>query len=314
MLVVAPVARAGGPSTGVGQDLGVLSPDGGTYYFAVGAAGSTVIESVDTDNGLLQKFVVPGSWGVTRVTLNGDAGGISADGKTLVLASMRVRSHSKFLIVDAQTLKPIKTVVLQGSFTFDALSPDGTHLYLIQHTSIKDSNHYVVRSYDLTTNRLLAHRIADKTQQNWVMQGYAMTRTASPGGRWVYTLYQNPGGYPFIHALDTQDGVAHCIGLPWTGNQDKLWNIALKLRGGGTALAVQWKTGRPWLTVNTTNWHITHVPLATVRPPHTAFPWRWVLIGAAAAVLGAFALVLLARRSRPRAKRAPGPTAQSAST
>jgi len=30
-----------------------------------------------------------------------------------------------------------------------------------------------------------------------------MTRTTSVDGRWVFTLYQNPGGYPFVHALDT---------------------------------------------------------------------------------------------------------------
>jgi hypothetical protein len=309
VLAVAPAARAGGPSTGVVQDgTGILSADGGSYYFAVGVGGSTVIESVQIASGQLQKSVVPGSWGITTVTLNGEAGGISADGKTLVLASMGIGSPTRFLIVNARTLKPMKQVVLKGSFAFDALSPDGSNLYLIQHTSVKDRTHYVVRSYDLTTNHLLEYQIADKTQQNWVMQGYAMTRTTSPGGRWVYTLYQNPGGYPFIHALDTEQGIAHCIGLPWTGNQDKLWNIALALRDGGTTLAVQWKTGVPWLTVDTANWDITHVPLASVHPHH-GIPSRWLLTGAAGAVLGAFALALLARRWKPRVPAAAAPSA-----
>ena len=48
------------------------------------------------------------------------------------------------------------------------------------------------------------------------MDGYPLTRVTSADGRWVYTLYQNGGvgGYPFIHALDTVRGVAHCIGVP----------------------------------------------------------------------------------------------------
>ena len=50
------------------------------------------------------------------------------------------------------------------------------------------------------------------------MDGYPLTRVTSADGRWVYTLYQNGGvgGYPFVHALDTVRGVAHCIGVPLT--------------------------------------------------------------------------------------------------
>ena len=60
---------------------------------------------------------------------------------------------------------------------------------------------------------------ADKAQAGWVMEGSPMTRATSADGRWVYTLYSRPGGYPFVHALDTVNGVAHCIGLPWRGDQ-----------------------------------------------------------------------------------------------
>ena len=301
VLAAAPVARAGRPSTGPVQDgTGLLSTDGGTYYFAVGIGSSTVLESVQTPNGGLHKSVLAGSWGIPNVTLNGDAGGLSADGKTLVLASMVVGSPSRFLIVNTRTLRVTNRVVLNGNFAFDALSPDGAHLYLIQHTSVNDLTHYVVRSYALPTHRLLEYPIADKTQQNWVMQGYAMTRATSPGGRWVYTLYQNPGGYPFIHALDTVQGVAHCIGLPWTGDQTKLSNIALTLGDGGKTLSVHWKSGHPWLAVNTVNWNIAHVQAAassvSVRPG--GLPWRWILVVAGGAIVLALVLGLAASRSR----------------
>jgi hypothetical protein len=280
-----------------------MSTDGGTRYFAFGAGGDTVLEAARTADGEVRKSVVSGSWGITNVTLHGDAGGLSADGKTLVFEGIGVGSPSTFLIVNAHTLKPIKRVVLSGSFEYDALSPDGSRLYLIQHTSVRDQTHYIVRSYDLRKDRLVDGRIADKTQQGWVMSGYPMTRATGPGGRWVYTLYQNPGGYPFIHALDTMRGIAHCTGLPWTGDQKNLFNIVLTVQESGNTLAVHWKSGRPWLEVNTADWRITHV--AAVSAQSRGFAWSWALIGTAG-VLGALGLALLVRR-------APGRVAPSAS-
>jgi hypothetical protein len=46
-----------------------------------------------------------------------------------------------------------------------------------------------------------------------------MARATSSDGRYVYTVYANSGGYPFVHALDTVAGRAHCIGIPWTHEQ-----------------------------------------------------------------------------------------------
>jgi hypothetical protein len=298
-LVVVPVVRADGPSAGgVLNNATLISANGSGYYFTTQAGARTALE-LQTSSGLTRTSMLPGVWGIPTVTVNGDADGLSRDGTTLVLARNGVRSPSTFLVVNTRTLKPAKRVVLNGYFAFDALSPDGSRLYLIQHTSSKDVEHYVVRAYDLRADRLLPGRIADKTQQNWVMQGYAMTRTTGSGGRWVYTLYQNPGGYPFVHALDTVNGTAHCIGLPWTGDQSRLWNITLTLGNGGKTLSVHWRSGKSWLAVNTVNWNITHVATASVKSH--VFPWRWVLTGAVGAVLAA--LTLLARRV-PRANRA----------
>jgi hypothetical protein len=306
VFVIAPAARAGGPAHDPAQaessGVGVLSADRSTYYLALAGGDQTMLSAMSTRDGQMRESRLVGSWRIPTLTQKGDAGGLSPDGKTLVLSATVVTSPSRFLIIDADTLAVRKRVVLNGSFAFDALSPDGSRLYLIQHTSVNDLRHYVVRSYDLRADRLLAGRIADKTQQNWVMSGYAMTRATGPGGRWVYTLYKNPGGYPFIHALDTVRGIAHCIGLPWTGDQTKLANIVLTLGADGRALAVHWNSGRPWLTVNTGNWHLTHNTVASVQP--RGFPWRSVVLGVAGALLLALALGLLAKRARPRVPRA----------
>jgi hypothetical protein len=116
------------------------------------------------------------------------------------------------------------------------------------------------------------------------MQGFPMTRTTSADGRWVFTLYENPGGYPFIHALDTVHAVAHCVGLPWTSaNQAPLGKAALSLHG--TTLAVGLKDGKSWLNVSTATWKTS--PARTAK----GFPWLWVALGAAAAALATLAVV-----------------------
>jgi LPXTG-motif cell wall-anchored protein len=121
------------------------------------------------------------------------------------------------------------------------------------------------------------------------MNGSPMTRTTSADGRWVYTLYMNPGGFPFIHALDTVRGVAHCVGLP-IQNQNGLYNIVLSLHG--RTLAVHWKSGRPYFVVNAATWRVS--------PDRGAgLPWLWVAAGGAgAAALAGLAAVLLRRRRR----------------
>ena len=53
---------------------------------------------------------------------------------------------------------------MRGDFAFDALSPDGRMLYLIQHLSAADTSRYIVRAYDIQNGVLLSGTIADKSQ------------------------------------------------------------------------------------------------------------------------------------------------------
>src|SRR5581483_6717695 len=76
--------------------------------------------------------------------------------------------------------------------------------------------------------------VADARQRGWLMNGYPIARATSAGGRWVYTLYQNPDNYPFVHALDTMSRTVVCIGLPWpwTGsNAADIGQARLELTG-----------------------------------------------------------------------------------
>ena len=234
----------------------MLSSDGSMQFVALKAGANTLVKAVATETGsTVRQQTVSGAFGVPVLTQSGFAGGLFHDGSALVLQNVGLERTSRFVILDTQSLATRDTIALKGTFGFDALSPDGSRLYLIQHTSTDDIEHYIVRAYDLATHTLLPGRIADKTQKSWVMQGWAISRATTADGRWDYTLYANPGGYPFIHALDTVRGVAHCIGLPWTAVQDPVYNFSLALKG--TSLAVKWQDGRTWRRVDTRSWRIT---------------------------------------------------------
>ncbi|MFN2629857.1 MAG: hypothetical protein ABR569_14690 [Gaiellaceae bacterium] len=300
--VPAAVADGGGPGAGVlSGGLGVLSPNGKIRYITLANAQTTALAAVQVGDGQVLRYTtLPGLWGVPSIGSDGSTGGLSADGRTLVLGGAAppqgpLRTVTNFTTIDTRSLSPRGTFSLPGDWAFDALSPAGAKLYLIHHVSQANAARYVVRAYDLRIGLLLPGRIADRTQPGWVMQGYAATRATSPDGRWVYTLYQNPGGYPFVHALDTVRGVAHCIGLPWQGNQSGLYNIRLSLRDGGRTLAANWRTGRPYLSVDTANWRVSQ--------PGGSFP-RWILAAALAALAAMLvSTVLAARRLRLRQDR-----------
>src|SRR5690349_15659727 len=253
-LVAAPAALADGPVFVTQGGAGATTP-GNAYHYVTLRDGprATLLEAVD----FAHKFVnwgmrLDGSWGTPLIgngSVNGE--GLSPDGRTLVLASTAgpYASPSRFLVVDPRHMKILRTIVLHGSFSYDAISPDASRLYLIQytHSGSYNLNDYVVRGYDMRTGRLMPGSIVDRTEPDEKMAGNAITRTTSPEGRWVYTLYQKTSGEPFVHVLDTVTATAHCIDLP---ENAALYNVVLSLRDGGRTLAVHWRSGRPWLNVS----------------------------------------------------------------
>ena len=295
-LAVVPAALADGPMPNTFQGGGgVAAPDAPYRWVAVGTTANTALEQIRKSDGtVLRSYPLLGSWGVPATTYSQGGEGLSTDGRTLVLGdtmSSYPRTESQFLVFDTKHFRPLREFTPKGDFAYDALSPDGSKLYLIQHTDANMTNRYVVRAYDIGAGRLLPGRIADRTQKGWVMQGYPMARATSAAGRWVYTLYQNPGGYPFVHALDTVRGVAHCIGLPWHGNQNGFYNMRLSLGDRDRSLAVHWLSGRPWLRVDTKTW--------AVAPDRRAgLPWLGIGSGGAAVLLAGAALLLARRRRR----------------
>jgi hypothetical protein len=297
-LVLAPAAFADGPVYVSQGGSGVASHDGAFHYVALPLrTGGTLLEKIEVAHGQVFWWKqLPGSWGIATIGngyLTGQ--GLSRDGRALVLASMSAQtgpyeSPSRFLVVDPNTMKVTRRIALKGSFSFDAIAPDASRIYLIQymHASPGNLSHYIVRGYDMRTNRLMPGRIVDRIEKGEkTMTGYAMSRTTSAHGRWVYTLYQKPSGAGFVHALDTKRAAAYCIDLP---RNKALYNIVLSLRDGGRTLAAHWRNGRPWLSVATGSWQISY--------PSSGFAWKWigVGIGGGLGLLAAGGLLLRRRR------------------
>ena len=300
-LVAAPAALADGPMFVTQDGAGVAH--GSVRYVAANTTsgrGTDLVEVSARDHSVGPALRIPGAWGLPYTAAGAE--GLSHDGRTLVLgsAAIGISSPSRFLVVDPRRMRVVRTIVLPGYFSYDALSPDASRLYLIQYTHgrSQDTSRYIVRAYDMRTNRLLPGKIAARSEddEEESMAGYAVTRATSAGGRWVYTLYQKPSGEPFVHALDTVRGVAYCIDLPANGG---LSNVVLSLRDRGRMLVADWRSGRPWLRIAVGTWRISY--------PGGGLPWVWVGAGSGGAlVLGAAGALLLRRRRREEVEQQAG--------
>jgi hypothetical protein len=255
----------GGPSPGVLSGwTGVVAAGGDVRYVAMPAGRSTVVAAVRTRGGRVLRFAsLRGNFGIPLVAYDGTADGLSADGRTLVLGSTATgfRRASHFAVLNARTLRRQRTVTLPGTFSFDALSPDGSRLYVVEHLSARDTTRYRVRAFDVGKQRLLRRPVVDRASRDRAsraaeMRGSPVARVTTPDGGWAYTLYSG-GHHPFVHALDTRRAEAVCIDLPWKGARDELGRMRLALRRDGRQLIVQRRSsGRPVMVIDTRTFRV----------------------------------------------------------
>jgi len=261
-VTAAGAAADGGPAPGpLAGWKGVVAPSGSERYVTLPAGPRTVVAAVSTRDGTVVRFRdLRGAWGIPAVAWDGTADGLSADGRTLVLAQwLRPGQRStRFAVLDPRRLRPRRRVVLAGAFSFDAVSPDGRTIYLIEYVAAQDATRYRVRAYDLAARRLLPQPIVDKREPDEPMIGAPITRAWSQDRAWAYTLYRRDGAKPFIHALDTTNRRAVCIDLPWRGSQDALWRVRLTLSADQTKLVLQRRGGGdPVAVVDTRTFRVT---------------------------------------------------------
>lgn len=215
---VAPTAIADGlPVLGVDVgSSGVAAPNGSIRYVTIPAGASTIVERVHRNGGeIIASTFYPGTFTIPAVAYDRSAGGLSGDRNTLVLIEPRTsfpRRTTTLLVLNARTLTYRALVKLRGDFSFDAVSPAGRRIFLIQYTSSFDPTRYRVRSYDVSQGRLESEAVIDPRATRESMRGNPLSRAASTDGRWAYTLYDG-NGKPFLHALDTEEAQARCIDL-----------------------------------------------------------------------------------------------------
>ena len=109
-------------------------------------------------------------YGVPLVAYDGTAGGVTRDGKRLLLETAGTSTRTRFAVLSTLNLKVQQSFALPGLWAYDALSPDGKTVFLTQVTAT-DPLRYLVRAYDLSARRLVAGAIVDK-QEPEAMTGY----------------------------------------------------------------------------------------------------------------------------------------------
>lgn len=185
---------------------GIVSPDGARLYSTGwGDKGGTSLMVYETSSGrVLKTQQIPKAWQTDR-------GGISHNGRWLVLAAPPSVDGTAFAVIGSALTGPVETLSLPGRFGFDAISDDGANLYLIQYLA---GSSYEVRLYNLRAGVLDDHAVVAKGPDVEVMNGSRATAVADPSGHRLYSLYLRPGQAPFVHVLDLDERFAFCIDFP----------------------------------------------------------------------------------------------------
>lgn len=197
--------------------IATITPDGDT----------TIVRDIVVEPGLSGPEVrVPGRWQLPTIGRDPIPVGRSPDGSTIALvedAAAAGGKTSRFAILEHHfqdkptqagdaPLRLLRVVELAGAFEYDALSPDGRILYVVEHLDAAAGGAYQVRAVDVATGLMRDAVIVDKANPDERMAGSAIAQVRRADGL-VLTLYDGPE-HPFVHALNSIDAWAICIDLP----------------------------------------------------------------------------------------------------
>jgi hypothetical protein len=278
----------------------------------------TVVVRTDRDGGRIDRWwYLRGTYFVPAVAYDLSGGGLSADGSTLVLSRLSENTYpppvSRFAILDTERRlrRPwdppehrasgaVTHIALEGDYSFDAISPDGSTVYLTHRLPRYRGGAYIanheIRALDAAGGELLPEPVvaADRS-----VDGVPITRASSPDGRWAYTLYDGntyaeDGEDPFVLALDTVAMRTVRVELPLLARRRNLFMLKLRPEADGRELAVVSgagivpRAGQRLLTVDTRSFEVAEA--APASAPSGGLPWPAIAISAFAA-LGALAWI-----------------------
>jgi hypothetical protein len=265
---------------------------------------------------------ISGQYSIPAVAYDGSPSGLSADGRTLVLINPRLRfprELTTFAVIDTRTLRVRRTIALRGDFSFDAISPNGRVMYLIEYLNPRNFTEYAVRAYNMRTHRLYKRAVVDPNESGEDMYGIPVSRVSSRDGRWHYTLYE-ARGHPFVHALDTVGRTAVCIDIE--GGVKSVWNATLSPRG--PRLEVVDQSGRPLAAIDTRTHEVvwerppsepaksnSRAKAEQATEPEPDAGTSWLPIAAPVAMLLLLLLAAASRRPARSKREAPEPMTEA---
>jgi DNA-binding beta-propeller fold protein YncE len=227
------------------MDIPAGTPDSGWTGLVMASAdgGKTKVRDVTLEGGLPgPEIQLDGHWRLPTIGTDPVSVGVSADRSTIALvaagAASAATGTSRFAVVQHfeagrpttaryAKLRLATMVELRGSFEFDALSPDGSILYVVEHLD-GQAGAYQVRAVDVATGKLRDGVIADKRNLGEAMAGWPIGQVRRADGV-VLTLYRG-SEHPFVHALNTVEAWAVCLDLPPSATSDAAaardWGLA----------------------------------------------------------------------------------------
>jgi hypothetical protein len=260
--------------------IGTPASDWSRYYVVTQLTGSAQLKAIDPASGrTIAQTAIPAGYTLPNIAFQGPTAGLSPNGQWLALTRISPSPSgggqgggitTSFLVGSSALTDSFKTIRVNGDFVFDALSNDGTSLYLIQ--KMKDPNHYQVRLYDVSAGFLAPQPVVDKREPNEPMNGIRGDSVADPTGNYVYTVYIRDAG-PFIHALPLDQPIAWCVDLPPSTHANDIerqfhWALALSHDGRIYAVNSSLNTvavmmaGQPPTIVRTSSVALLPPPLA----------------------------------------------------
>lgn len=250
----------------VGATQGIVTvQDGASYRYVTVTPRTrpalTVVERIDMSNGAIDRWwYLHGSYAIPAVAYDGSAGGLSADGRTLALVNFS-RAYPppqmKLAILDTDVYlrhprrpgqqRPqhaIRYLTPRGRFYFQAISPNGSKIYL-RHYRMHDRGSAYDRlsdDFDLwaldARNGGLASRPLSVSNSRRQLAGLPISGATSPDGRWAYALYDGDMRLPFLLALDTVTGRVLRVDLPGLEQLRNPGMLKLRLDSAGHRLAL----------------------------------------------------------------------------
>jgi hypothetical protein len=221
-----------------------------------------------SDGGIDRWWYLRGSYVIPAVAFDGSPGGLSANGNALALvrftrAYSPLRTKLAILDTDVYLRHPrrpgqqrprhaIRYLSLPGYFAFQAISPDGSQLYLRRYRRQgRGSDDFGLRVLDACSGRL-SRRPLIVSNGGRRLAGLPVSGATSPDGRWAYALYNGDKRMPFLLALDTVTERVIRVDLPGLERLvDPYW-VKLRVDEAGRRLVVLPRSPRTGRVLNPT--------------------------------------------------------------